>query len=96
MLDILRNRLSAEEQDAYDRFDGRAALACHFLMWPGILAVAFYASRMTNTALVFLTVAIVALPIMLWNAKRARELRDLAEKRYLAIMQAQESKEGES
>lgn len=92
MYDFLRQRLSPEEQEAYDRHDGRAAFACHFVMWPVILAIAFYASGMLNTALVFVVVALVALPAMLWNAKRARALRELADQRYRAIMDIQDEK----
>ncbi len=95
MLDILRQRLSEEEQDDYDRYDGRAALACHFMMWPLIAAIAFYYSRMTNTALIFLVIAAVALPVMLFNARRARGLRQLAEERYRAIMLGHDQAERE-
>ena len=90
MLDILRNRLSQEEQERYDMFDGRAAMASHFLVWPGILAVAFYYSGMINTATIFAVVAAVALPVMLVMARRARALRELAEKRYMAILNAED------
>ena len=86
MFDFLRQRLSEEEQEAYDRYDGRAALACHFLMWPLILAFAFYYSGLTRTALLFFSIAAVALPIMLLMARRARAIRELAEERYAAIM----------
>lgn len=90
MLDILRKRLSQEEQDRYDMFDGRAALASHFLVWPGILAIAFYYSGMTNTATIFAVVALVALPVMLVMARRARGLRELAEERYKAILNVED------
>ena len=86
MFDVLRQRLSEEEQEQYDRYDGRAALACHFLMWPLILAFAFYYSGLTRTALLFFAISAVALPIMLIMAKRARAIRELAEERYAAIM----------
>ena len=86
MFDVLRQRLSEEEQEQYDRYDGRAALACHFLMWPLILAFAFYYSGLTRTALLFFAISAVALPIMLIMAKRARAIREMAEERYAAIM----------
>ena len=90
MLDILRQRLSEEEREQYDVYDGRASLASHFLVWPGILAIAFYYSGMLNTALIFAVVAALALPVMLFMARRARALRELAEERYEAIVRARE------
>ena len=95
MFDFLRQRLSEEEQAQYDRYDGLAAFACHFLMWPLILAIAFYYSGLTGTAMLFFAVASIALPIMLVMAKRARAIRELAEERYAAIMNV-EYESGES
>ena len=90
MLDVLRERLSAEEQELFDIYDGRAALACHFLVWPTLLAIAFYYSGRLQLALICLLIAGVALPIMLVMARRARGLRELAEERYRAIMQMEQ------
>ena len=87
LLDVLRQRLTAEEQELFDIYDGRAALACHFLVWPAILAVIFYYSGRLNLALICAAIAAVALPIMLAMARRARRLRELAEVRYRTIMQ---------
>ena len=86
MLDFLRQRLSPQEQEEFDKYDGRAALASHFLVWPSVLAIAFYASGLVNTALIFLVVAVVALAVLLRMAKRARAMRELAEKRYEALI----------
>lgn len=86
MLDFLRQRLSEEEREEFDKYDGRASLASHFLVWPGILALAFYAAGMVNTALIFLVVAVVALAVLLRMAKRARAMRELAEKRYETLI----------
>ena len=95
MLDILRQRLSEEEREQYDSYDGRASLASHFLVWPGILAIAFYYSGMLNTALIFAIVAGLALPIMLIMARRARGMRELAEERYEAVVRAREREHDE-
>ncbi|MGI9521400.1 MAG: hypothetical protein ACR2PG_07095 [Hyphomicrobiaceae bacterium] len=86
MLDVLRQRLSREEQEAYDMFDGRAMLASQFVVWPTIVAIACYFSGMTNTALIFAGVAAVALPILLVMGRKARILRESAERRYRAIV----------
>ena len=90
MFDVLRKRLSEEELEQYELYDSRASLASHFLVWPGILAIAFYFSGMRNTALIFAVIAGLALPFMLWMARRARGMRELAEERYEAIVRARE------
>ena len=90
MLDFLRQRLTPEEQEQFDTYDGRAALASHFLVWPSIIALALYASGMVNTAIVFAAVAAVALAVLLRMAKRARALREIAEERYRAIIGMEE------
>lgn len=86
MLDFLRQRLTPEEQEQFDTYDGRAALASHFMVWPGIIAVALYASGLVNTAVMFAVVSVVGLAVLLRMAKRARALREIAEERYRAIL----------
>lgn len=86
MLDFLRQRLTPEEQEQFDIYDGRAALASHFMVWPGIIAVALYASGLVNTAVMFAVVSVVGLAVLLRMAKRARALREIAEERYRAIL----------
>lgn len=93
MLDVLRQRLTPEEREQFDTYDGRAALACHFLVWPTLLAIAFYFSGRFNTSLICAGVAAVALPVMLAMARRARALREIAEERYRAIMRAEQERE---
>ena len=93
MLDFLRQQLTAEEQEQFDLYDSRAALASHFMVWPSVLSVAFYASGLVNTAGLFVGVAVVALAVLLRMAKRARTLRELAEQRYVAMRDAEEDEQ---
>ncbi|MCB1509888.1 MAG: hypothetical protein KDJ36_03215 [Hyphomicrobiaceae bacterium] len=86
MQDFLRDRLSKDEIERYELYDGLAVICTQFMVWPGLLGLICYASQMRSAAFVCWAIAAVALPLMLLTGQRARALLKVAEKRYLAIM----------
>ena len=86
MDDVLRKRLSPEEVEQYDKFDRRASIAGHFVVWPAIAGAISYSAGKVGSPWVCLVIVLVAFPIMVIMGKRAKQLRELAEQRYDAIM----------
>lgn len=86
MHDAFRQRLSKDEQEAYDLFDSRASLASHFVVWPVIAAVISYSAGRPLGAMICFAIVLVAAPVMVIMGSRARRIRETAEARYLAIM----------
>ncbi|HUS97537.1 MAG TPA: hypothetical protein VMX97_12425 [Hyphomicrobiaceae bacterium] len=88
MQDFLRDRLTNEEVERYEMYDGLAVIATQFLVWPALLGLMLSATGQTTAARVCWVIAIVALPLMLFLGRRARALLKVAEDRYLALMGA--------
>ena len=86
MQDAFRQRLSSKEVEDYDLYDSRAALCSYFVVWPGIAGLMCYAGGRPHLAIVCAVIVALAIPGMLFFARRARRLRELAEERYLAIV----------
>lgn len=82
MDDLLRKRLSEEELEAYDRFDQRASIAGHFLVWPAIFGLISYAGSKYASAMVCLALVVVSFPVIVIMGRRASRLRELAQSRY--------------
>ena len=91
MQDVFREQLSEEELEQYDLFDSRAALFSSFVVWPGIAGLVSYAADKAHLALVCLVIVLCAVPLMLFFARRARRVREMAEKRYLEKVEADEA-----
>ncbi len=86
MDDVLRKRLSTEECENYDRYDRRASLAGHFVVWPAIMGLISYYGGKPFSPLICLAIVAVAFPVMVTMGNRAKKLRLIAENRYGAIM----------
>ena len=86
MDEVFRKRLSPEELEEYDKFDRRASIAGHFVVWPGIAGAISYATGRNGSALVCLVLVVLAFPVIVFMGRRARKLRELAEQRYGTIM----------
>lgn len=86
MDEVFRKRLSPEELEEYDKYDRRASIAGHFVVWPGIAGAISYATGRNGSALVCLILVVLAFPVIVIMGRRARKLRELAEQRYDAIM----------
>jgi len=86
MDDILRKRLSEQEIELYDRYDRRASIAGHFVVWPAIAGAISYSGSRYLPATICLVIVLVAFPVLLIMGKQARRLRELAESRYAGIM----------
>ena len=86
MDDILRKRLSEQELELYDRFDGRAGIAGHFVVWPAIAGAISYSGSRYLPAMICLVIVLIAFPVLLIMGKKAKRLRELAENRYAGIM----------
>ncbi|MFY0613234.1 MAG: hypothetical protein JXQ99_17005 [Hyphomicrobiaceae bacterium] len=86
MDDVLRKRLSPEELEQYDTFDRRASIAGHFVVWPAIAGAISYSAGKVGSPWLCLAIVLIAFPVMVIMGKRAKKLRELAERRYGAIM----------
>lgn len=93
MDDVLRKRLSEQEQEEYDRFDRRAVIAGNFVVWPGIAGLVSYSASKYPSAIICLILVVVAMPLVIIMGRRARKLRELAESRYAIIMGLTENTE---
>ena len=89
MHEAFRQRLSADEAAQYDLYDGRASLFSHLVVWPGIAGVICYAAGQTTGAIICLASVLIATPLMIMMGRRAKHLRNVAEQRFLAIMDAE-------
>ncbi len=86
MDEVLRKRLTPEEQAAYDVLDRRASFFSHLVVWPAIAAaVLYWADKAFYAALCF-AVVVIAFPLVVRFGNQAGKLRKLAEDRYAAIM----------
>jgi len=85
--DFLRDRLTAEEREKYETYDGWAVVFSQFLVWPGLLGAICATTGQTTIAALCWAIAIVSLPLMLWIGGKARALLKVAEKRYLELME---------
>ena len=74
MQDFLRDRLTAEELQTYETYDGLAVVCSQFLVWPALLALICYATGQTYIAIVCGVVALIALPLMLTTGQKARAI----------------------
>lgn len=86
MQDFLRDRLNAEELERYETYDALAVLATQFLVWPALLGLICYATNQTTIAAVCGSIAVFALPAMLFTGQKARAILKVAEQRYLSLM----------
>ena len=86
MDDVLRKRLSPEELEQYERYDSRASIAGHFVVWPTIAGLVSYFGDKPASQWICLAIVIAAFPIMVVMGKRAGELRKVAEERFGVIM----------
>ena len=86
MDDVLRKRLSPEELEQYERYDSRASIAGHFVVWPGIAGLVSYFGDKPASQWICLAIVVAAFPVIVVMGKRASKLRKLAEERYGVIM----------
>lgn len=86
MDDVLRKRLSPEEVEQYDKYDRRASIAGHFVVWPAIAGLVSYFNDKPASQWICLAIVIAAFPVMVTMGNRAGKLRQLAEERFGVIM----------
>ena len=86
MQDFLRDRLTPEELERYETYDGLAVVFTQFLIWPALLGLICYATGQTTIATICGGISLIALPLMLMIGRKARALLKVAEERYLSIM----------
>ena len=86
MDDVLRKRLSPEELEQYEKYDNRASIAGHFVVWPAIAGLISYYGDKPVSQWICLAIVVTAFPVMVIMGKRAGALRKLAEDRFAVIM----------
>jgi hypothetical protein len=86
MQDFLRDRLTEDEIETYETYDGLALLCSQFLVWPALVALICFGVGQTHIALVCVVIALIALPLMLVTGQKARAILKIAEERYIALV----------
>ncbi|MFT5511398.1 MAG: hypothetical protein ACI89J_004499 [Hyphomicrobiaceae bacterium] len=86
MDDVLRKRLSPEELEQYERYDSRASIAGHFVVWPAIAGLVSFFGDKPVSQWICLAIVLAAFPVMVVMGKRAGKMRQLAEERFGVIM----------